>query len=580
MLSRTLLFCVLFSLFITTKTLFAAPSSKTSRLIPSQYIIVLKDNIDVDDISNKFLRRFSALQINHRYRHALKGLSVKIPPQFINQIKSDPGVAYIEQDTLVTLNAQNLPTGINRINADIDATANIDGIDDRVDVDIAILDTGIDLDHPDLNVFSYAYCKTQGPVNANCMNNDSSANDVHGHGTHVAGIAAALDNNTGVVGVAPGARLWAIKVLEDSGTGAGSQILAGVDYVTQHADEIEVANMSLTGDGDFQSLTDAIDGAISAGIVFTLAAGNDHKDVSLVFPAGHANAITVSAFEDYDGIPGGLSGSAGDDTFANFSNYGSGVTIMAPGTSILSTVVGGGTGYNSGTSMASPHVAGAAALYLNQNPSAGPATVKATLISTGDPAPCSNNGNGICGSPEDPDGIQEPLLFLGCSDADGDGVCDSEDNCPATSNTDQLNNDNDTQGNACDLDDDNDSLNDADETIWLTDPFNPDSDSDGLTDGEEVNTHSTSPTNPDSDNDGLSDGDEIIYGYDPLQSSKGDIAPRNLHDNTLNSADLLILTQVINGQIIASDVEITLADMNDDGFLNIVDILLLSKILQ
>lgn len=307
---RTILITVVLSLLMSTTLLYAASPVKADRIIPSHYIVVFKEGSDTDKVTGKFLNRFGALEVNFRYRHALRGMAVKMPPQLLAKVAADPSVAYIEPDVMVSLNAQTLPTGVNRINADIDATANIDGIDDRVDVDIAILDTGIDLDHPDLNVFSFTYCKIQGS-RYRCADGDLGANDVNSHGTHVAGITAALDNNTGVVGVAPGARLWAVKVLEDDGNGALSQVVAGVDYVTQHAAEIEVANMSLTGDGDFQSLTDAIDGAVSAGVVFVLAAGNDHKDVSLVFPAGHPNAITVSAFEDYDGISGGLSGNAG-----------------------------------------------------------------------------------------------------------------------------------------------------------------------------------------------------------------------------------------------------------------------------
>jgi hypothetical protein len=569
---------LVFSLLLASALLQAAPPEKASRLIPSHYIIVFKENIDTDKATHQLLRRFSALQVNLRYRHALRGIAVKIPQQLLAKIAADANVAYIEQDVIITLNAQTLPTGINRVNAELDATANIDGIDDRVNADIAILDTGIDLDHPDLNVFNFTYCKTQGPVNANCVDGDPDANDINSHGTHVAGIAAALDNSIGVVGVAPGARLWAVKVLEDDGTGAGSQIIAGVDYVAQHAAEIEVANMSLVGNGEFQALDDAIAGAVAAGVVFTLAAGNAHIDVALVFPSGHPSAITVSAFEDYDGVAGGLSATAGDDTFANFSNFGAGVNIMAPGVSIRSTVPDGGLANFSGTSMAAPHVAGAAALYMSLNPGASPITVRNALISAGDPAPCVNNADGVCGSPEDPDGIQEPLLLLTCDDADRDGVCDTMDNCPTTANPDQANNDLDAQGDVCDSDDDNDGLLDTAEAIWGSDPFNTDSDADGLNDGDEVNIYTTLPTNPDTDGDGLTDGDEIVYGYDPLQSSKGDLAPRGLHDNNINVGDLLILIRLVHQRITPTGAEAILADMNSDGVLNVADILLLTKI--
>lgn len=594
-------------------SLYAAPPEKAARIIPSHYIVVFKENVDTDKTAAKFLNRFSALEVNFRYRHALRGMAVKMPQQLLAKVAADPSVAYIEPDVIVTLDAQTLPTGINRINAELDVTANIDGIDDRVNVDIAILDTGIDLDHPDLNVFSFTYCKTQGPVKAVCTDGDLGANDVNSHGTHVAGIAAALDNNAGVVGVAPGARLWAVKVLEDDGSGAGSQIIAGVDYVAQHAADIEVANMSLTGDGDFQSLTDAIDGAVTAGVVFALAAGNDHKDVSLVFPAGHPNAITVSAFEDYDGIPGGQSATAGDDTFANFSNYGSGVDIMAPGVNIRSTAPDGGLKNLSGTSMASPHVAGAAALYIAQNPSATPVTVKTALIATGNPAPCSNNTDGICGAPEDPDGIQEPLLMLVCDDADDDGVCDEVDNCPLSFNPSQIDTDSDAAGNACDADDDNDGLldtieieigsdpllvdtdgdtiSDYDEiNIHGTSPINPDSDADGLSDGDEILIYGTSPNNADSDGDFINDGDEINNASDPLDASSwpnfldGDVAPLGAPDGVVNAADYLVMQRIVLGEISATSLELAHGDLYPagmpDGVINASDLILLLKLVQ
>lgn len=571
---------------------YSAPPPKAARVVPDQYIIVFKDNIDTDTMANTFTRRYSAVKEKYRYHHALRGMAAKIPQQLLAKIEADPSVAYIEPDVIVTLNAQTLPTGINRMNAELDVIANINGIDDRVDVDIAILDTGIDLDHPDLNVFRYAYCKTQGPVNANCNDNDLAANDIHSHGTHVAGIAAALDNTSGVVGVAPGARLWAVKVLEDDGSSVGSQLIAGVDYVTQHADEIEVANMSLGGDGEFQALDDAIDGAISAGVVFTLAAGNDHIDVSLVFPAGHPNAITVSAFEDYDGIAGGLSGNAGDDTFANFSNYGSGVDIMAPGVAILSTMPGGGLGYKYGTSMASPHVAGAAALYLSQNPTATPAAVKLALISSGDPSPCSNNIDGICGAPQDPDGIQEPLLLLACDDTDSDNICDEVDNCPLIPNLLQVDTDLDTAGDACDDDDDNDGLLDSFEATIGSDPLFSDTDGDTISDYDEVAFDGdASSYNPETDLNPTSsdtDGDLLPDDTDPIplafNFSDGDLAPLNAPDGNINAADYAIAVRLVLEEIPSLSIQLEHGDVYPvgapDGVINTSDLILIQQLIN
>jgi len=612
--------------------LHAAPPAESPRVIPEHYIVVFKDGVDTDVAANHFKGRFKSMTMRHRYRHALRGMSVKMPQAIRDKLAADPRVAYIEPDVIVSIDAQILPTGIDRIDADLDPAAKIDGVNDAMDVDIAIMDTGIDLDHPDLNVVNYTYCKIQGV----CLNNNSGADDGNSHGTHVAGTAAAIDNNSGVVGVAPGARLWAVKVLENDGTGYGSQIIAGVDYVTQHADEIEVANMSLTGSGSFQALDDAIESAVTAGVVFTLAAGNNSRDVENYFPAGHPNAITVSALEDSDGQPGGLSGSW-DDTFAYFSNYGSGVDIMAPGRNIRSTVPGGGLGTKSGTSMAAPHVAGAAALYLAQNPVASPAEVKMALLAGGDLTPCANEQQ--CA--DDPDGIQETLLMLqllqtsGCDDAEGDGVCDEVDNCPLTANPDQEDVDEDGVGDACDncintansgqydvdgdgigdvcdscptvdnasttdtdadgltdfeecllgtdaldSDTDNDALSDYEEDrTYGTDPLLADTDVDGLTDGDEVNIYGTDPTLADSDGDDLLDGDELnTYGTDPLfANNPGDLAPRGMPDGQLNAGDVLIMTRLLTGQITATPGELLLGDLNNNTALDAGDLVLLQR---
>ena len=569
---------LLASLLLTARLLYAGAPENLPRVIPLQYIVVFKHSIDTDAAADELSGRFN-LSVRFRYRYALHGMAITMSPALLDKLAEDPRIAYIEPDVMMSINTQTLPTGVDRINADLDPVANIDNADDRVDVDVAILDTGIDLDHPDLNVFRYAYCKTQGPFNANCTENDLNANDVQSHGTHVAGIAAALDNNSGVVGVAPGARLWAVKVLDNSGNGPESTVIAGVDYVTAHADEIEVANMSLTGEGTSQALDDAIDGAVAAGVVFAVAAGNNHQDVSGYFPAGHPMAITVSALEDYDGKPGGLSATAGDDTFAWFSNFGSGVDIMAPGVNIRSTVPGGGLGTKSGTSMATPHVAGAVALYRSQNPGVTPAAVKAALLAAGDPAPCVNSANGTCA--DDPDGIQEPLLLLSCTDADSDGFCDSDDNCPSVSNAAQTDTDGDSSGDACDNDDDNDGLPDSEEGVLGTDPLLADTDGDGLSDGDEVYSYLTDPLEADTDADGLDDYDEItVYGTDPLTSNRGDLAPRLAPDGVVDVADYLVLVRLVTGNVTAMTREYVLGDLNDNGQLDAGDLVLMLRVVQ
>ncbi|NOX08499.1 MAG: S8 family peptidase [Gammaproteobacteria bacterium] len=534
------------------------------------------------------------------YSHALNGMAANIPPGRLRALQRDPRILSIEPNRVIRVSAQALPTGVHRIDGDFNVTAAIDNVDTRVDVDIAIIDTGVDLNHPDLNVFQYAYC-TPSPVQVKCNEGDIGADDGNGHGTHVSGIAAALDNNSGVVGVAPGARIWAVKVLEDNGSGTLSQVLAGIDYVAANAASIEVANMSLGFTGSSSALDNAISNAVAAGVTFAVSAGNESQDVSAVSPGGHPAVITVSAYADFDGHPNGLSGNAWlgsctenvDDSFACFSNYGSGVDIMAPGVLILSTYKGGGTRSMSGTSMSSPHVAGAAAIYKMENPAATPADIKVALIARSDPAPC-HTASGYCA--DDPDGIYEPLLMMidapYCNDGDGDGLCASVDNCPTVWNSDQADNDLDAIGDVCDADDDNDGLSDVFEVSIGTNTFNADTDGDTLSDYVEVGYDGNasaylagSDLNPllaDTDADGIGDAQDTL----PLNFNflDGDIAPLGAPDGVVNAADYMLASRIVMGDLVAGTLELVHGDLYPaaapDGVIDVSDFVLLMGRIQ
>lgn len=336
------------------------PLRPNNEVLAGRYIVVVADDQSPEDVA-----RDHGIEPEIVFKSALKGFAGPIKPDKARNVRDDSRVLSVENDRRVKLLAQILPTGIDRIDNDLNALAKIDQIDERVDVDIAILDTGIDFDHPDLNVYKRVDCASF----FGCIEN--SGNDLNGHGSHVAGITGAIDNDFGVVGVAPGARLWSIQVLDNTGSGYISWIVAGIDYVHAHASEIEVDNMSFGCECSSPSLDSAISNTASAGVVQVAAAGNAGKDARKFSPANHPDVITVSAVADFDGIGGGLASPTCradvDDTFADFSNFGSTVEIAAPGVCILSTWRNGGYNTISGTSMSSPHVAGAAALYIAKN---------------------------------------------------------------------------------------------------------------------------------------------------------------------------------------------------------------------
>ena len=372
----------------------------------STYIVVFHENQDPEAAAHGLQSQYG-VRWGGIYRYALKGAVIHASPRQVAEVEQDSRVLFVEPNQVYSINDQTTPTGVQRIFADGNLNLDIDKIDDfRVDADVAVLDTGIDFDHPDLNLAMAVDCTWSGPKEGTC---DGTRDDGHGHGTHVAGTIGALDNDFGVVGVAPGVRLWAVKVLTNYGTGTTVQVVAGINWVAAHAGEIEVANMSLGGVGESPTMDLAIKNAVDAGVTFVLSAGNRGMDVDNYHPAGQPDAITVSALADFDSEPGGVGGTdcgyddEVDDTLADFSNYGVGVNIAAPGVCIRSTYRDGLYAWMSGTSMAAPHVTGAAAI-LASTGAYTPAGIKSKLEELGNV--------GYTMDIDDPDGIQEPLLGL------------------------------------------------------------------------------------------------------------------------------------------------------------------------
>ncbi|WP_238010274.1 S8 family serine peptidase [Dactylosporangium sp. AC04546] len=323
-------------------------------VLHDRYIVVLKDG---STASSETLAGKVGGKVDARFDSAVRGFSGRMSAQAARRLAADPAVSYVEQDRVVTVEATQ--TG---------ATWGLDRIDQQAlplngsytygpasTVTAYIIDTGIRLTHSEFG--------GRARSGYDFVDNDADATDCQGHGTHVAGTVGGA-----TYGVAKDVKLVGVRVLDCNGSGSYSQIIAGVDWVTKNAVKPAVANMSLGGSAG-TTLDNAVKKSIAAGITYAVAGGNDSANACGKSPARLPEAITVGATDS-------------KDTRAGFSNFGSCLDLFAPGVNILSSANSSNTGTQkmSGTSMATPHVTGAAALYLAAHPSATPAQVRDALV--------------------------------------------------------------------------------------------------------------------------------------------------------------------------------------------------------
>ncbi|MCP3820737.1 S8 family peptidase [Streptomyces sp. A3M-1-3] len=343
--------------------------------IAGSYIVTLDESAaDAGSAEGRALAKKFGAKIKKTYHAALNGYAVELTEAQAKKFAADPAVDSVVQNRVFTVSGtQPSPPswGLDRIDQRNLPLNQSYTYPDKAGEGVTayVIDTGVRISHSDFGGrASYGY---------DAIDNDNTAQDGHGHGTHVAGTVAG-----NAYGVAKKAKIVGVRVLNNQGSGTTAQVVAGIDWVTQNAVKPAVANMSLGGGAD-SALDTAVRNSIASGITYAVAAGNESTNANTKSPARVTEAITVGA-------------TTSTDAKASYSNYGNVLDLFAPGSSITSSwnTSDSATNTISGTSMASPHVAGAAALYLADNPSSTPAQVSTALVNAATPNVVGSPGTG------------------------------------------------------------------------------------------------------------------------------------------------------------------------------------------
>ncbi|HEX6683410.1 MAG TPA: PKD domain-containing protein [Candidatus Limnocylindrales bacterium] len=376
--------------------------------IQGSFIVVLQDTAvtgtQVAGTAAQLARQYGGL-ISHTYTAALRGFAVTMPEAAAKRLAAHPSVKYVEQNHTATIQDTQAPVpswGLDRVDQrDLPLDNSYTYPNNGSGVTAYIVDTGIRISHSDFG--------GRARHGRDFIDNDADASDCHGHGTHVAGTTGGSS-----FGVAKGVQLVAVRVLNCAGSGSFAQIVAGVDWVTANAVRPAVANMSLGGTGTNATLETAVTNSVNSGVVYAIAAGNSNANACNFTPARTPAAVTVGA-------------TAINDARSSFSNFGTCLDIFAPGTNITSAWFSSDTATNtiSGTSMASPHVAGGAALVLSANPGFTAQQVRDRLVADATPGKVTTPGTGSPNS----------LLFVNTTPGGGNRppIASFTDNCGAAS---------------------------------------------------------------------------------------------------------------------------------------------------